>query len=110
MSISININRSPSWALRKIYYFWDLEAWRTIYRAYVDTTFNGRRWFRYKEDALCHEPMNTLEETYAAIRKMLATSNGPFTRFLEPEKFSSLRSGTKGALTGVGLEVGLELQ
>lgn len=27
----------------------------------------------------------------AAIKKMLATLNDPFTRFLEPEKFKSLR-------------------
>ncbi|KAE8721360.1 Carboxyl-terminal-processing peptidase 2 [Hibiscus syriacus] len=47
-----------------------LEAWRTIDRAYIEKTFNGQ---------------NT------AIRKMLATLNDPFTRFLEPEKFKSLR-------------------
>lgn len=40
-----------------------LEAWRTIDRAYVDKTFNGQSWFRYREDALRNEPMNTREET-----------------------------------------------
>ncbi|KAJ6430283.1 hypothetical protein OIU84_021645 [Salix udensis] len=63
-----------------------LEAWRTIDRAYVDKTFNGQSWFRYRENALRNEPMNTREETYTAIRKMLATLDDPFTRFLEPEK------------------------
>jgi hypothetical protein len=60
-------------------------------RAYVDKTFNGQSWFRYREEALRKEPMNTREQTYAAIRKMLATLEDPFTRFLEPEKFTSLR-------------------
>ncbi|MQL81337.1 hypothetical protein Taro_013783 [Colocasia esculenta] len=103
-----------------------LEAWRTIDRAYVDKTFNGQSWFRYREDVLRNEPMNTREETYLetlfitllvnlnsayasldmAIRKMLSTLDDPFTRFLEPEKFRSLRSGTQGALTGVGLSIG----
>ncbi|KAG0560248.1 hypothetical protein M758_10G160500 [Ceratodon purpureus] len=83
-----------------------LEAWRTVDRAYVDKSFNGQSWFRYREDALKKEPMKTREETYAAIRKMLATLDDPFTRFLEPEKFKSLQSGTNGAVTGVGLEVG----
>ncbi|XP_057847497.2 carboxyl-terminal-processing peptidase 2, chloroplastic isoform X2 [Cryptomeria japonica] len=115
MSVSININRSPSLrvmgkcftgALTEENLLF-LEAWRTIDRAYVDKTFNGQRWFRYREDALRHEPMNTREET--SIRKMLATLNDPFTRFLETEKFNSLRSGTKGALTGVGLEVGFDM-
>ncbi|KAJ4841888.1 hypothetical protein Tsubulata_014249 [Turnera subulata] len=74
-----------------------LEAWRTIDRAYS--------WFRYRENALRNEPMNTREETYAAIRKMLATLDDPFTRFLDPERFKSLRSGTQGALTGVGISI-----
>lgn len=40
-----------------------LEAWRTIDRAYIDKTFNGQSWFRYRETALRNEPMNTREET-----------------------------------------------
>lgn len=40
-----------------------LEAWRTLDRAYVDKTFNGQSWFRYRENALRNEPMNTREET-----------------------------------------------
>ncbi|MCO5557241.1 hypothetical protein L7F22_010802 [Adiantum nelumboides] len=68
-----------------------LEAWRTIDRAYIDKTFNGQSWFRYREDALRREPMNNREQTYAAIRKMLLTLEDPFTRFLEPEKFKTLR-------------------
>ncbi|CAN1759990.1 Carboxyl-terminal-processing peptidase 2, chloroplastic, partial [Linum perenne] len=83
-----------------------LEAWRLIDRAYVDKTFNGQSWFRYREDALRNEPMNTREETYDAIRKMAASLDDPFTRFLEPEKLRSLRSGTEGSLTGVGLSIG----
>lgn len=108
MSISVNINKNAAWALTEENLLF-LEAWRTIDRAYIDKTFNGQRWFRYREDALRQEPMNTREETYVAIRKMLATLDDPFTRFLEPEKFKSLRSGTTGALTGVGLEVGLDM-
>lgn len=44
-----------------------LEAWRTIDRAYVDKTFNGQSWFRYRENALRNEPMNTREETCKII-------------------------------------------
>lgn len=40
-----------------------LEAWRTIDRAYIDKSFNGQSWFRYREDALRNEPMNNREET-----------------------------------------------
>jgi len=83
-----------------------LEAWRAVDRAYYDKSFNGQSWFRYRENALRNEPMNSREETYAAIKKMLSTLDDPFTRFLEPEKLKSLRSGTQGALTGVGLSIG----
>ncbi|KAK0608102.1 hypothetical protein LWI29_025496 [Acer saccharum] len=104
-SASVAVSKSPSWALSEENLLF-LEAWRTIDRAYVDKSFNGQSWFRYRENALRNEPMNSREETYTAIRKMLATLDDPFTRFLEPEKFKSLRSGTQGALTGVGLSIG----
>ncbi|XAR48902.1 C-terminal processing peptidase [Bertholletia excelsa] len=45
-----------------------------------------------------------------SIRKMLATLDDPFTRFLEPEKFKSLRSGTQGSFTGVGLSIGYPMR
>ncbi|KAJ8763894.1 hypothetical protein K2173_003676 [Erythroxylum novogranatense] len=104
-SASNVISSNASWALTEENLLF-LEAWRTIDRAYVDKTFNGQNWFRYRETALRNEPMNTREETYMAIRKMLVTLDDPFTRFLEPEKFKSLRSGTQSALTGVGLSIG----
>ncbi|CAA6655352.1 unnamed protein product [Spirodela intermedia] len=105
LSVSVSINKSPTWALNEENLLF-LEAWRTVDRAYFDKSFNGQSWFRYREEALRNEPMNTREETYMAIKKMLSTLDDPFTRFLEPEKFRSLRSGTQGALTGVGLSIG----
>ncbi|KAH7669713.1 C-terminal processing peptidase protein [Dioscorea alata] len=105
VSLSLAVNQSPSWSLTEENLLF-LEAWKMVDRAYYDKTFNGQSWFRYRENALRNEPMNTREETYTAIRKMLSTLDDPFTRFLEPEKFRSLRSGTQGALTGVGLSIG----
>eukprot|EP00899_Mesostigma_viride_P011847 jgi/Mesvir1/20663/Mv14878-RA.2 len=49
--------------------------------------------------------MDDREQTYAAIKQMLAKLDDPFTRFLEPDRFRTLQSGTKGNLTGVGLEI-----
>ncbi|XP_073126273.1 carboxyl-terminal-processing peptidase 2, chloroplastic isoform X1 [Henckelia pumila] len=105
MTFSAAVTKTPSWALTEENLIF-LEAWRTIDRAFIDKSFNGQSWFRYRENALRNEPMNTREETYAAIRKMVATLDDPFTRFLEPKKFKSLRSGTKNTLTGVGLSIG----
>ena len=50
-----------------------LEAWRAVDRAYVDKSFNGQSWFRYREAVVKRTPMDSQEETYAAIRAMLAT-------------------------------------
>eukprot|EP00892_Ulva_mutabilis_P011902 jgi/Ulvmu1/9084/UM005_0179.1 len=82
-----------------------LEAWKAVDRAYVDKTFNGQSWFKTKEKYLKKEPMTERSETYDAIRKLLASLNDPFTRFLEPEQYAQLRKGNSGAVTGVGLEV-----
>ncbi|EYU43784.1 hypothetical protein MIMGU_mgv1a010411mg [Erythranthe guttata] len=105
MTLSAAVTKSPSWALTEENLLF-LEAWRTLDRAYIDKTFNGQSWFRYRENALRSEPMNTREETYAAIRKMVSTLDDPFTRFLEPQRFKSLRSGTRSSLTGVGISIG----
>ncbi|KAH1131191.1 hypothetical protein J1N35_002569 [Gossypium stocksii] len=88
-SASIAQSNTPSWALSEENLLF-LEAWRTIDCAYIDKTFNGRSWFRYREVALRKEPMNSREEAFKPLRTMLATPNDPFTRFLEPEKFKNL--------------------
>jgi carboxyl-terminal processing protease len=83
-----------------------LEAWRAVDKAYVDKTFNGVSWFKYREDTVKKTPMDSTEETYAAIRAMLAKLDDPFTRFLEPEKYAQLSESTMSAnVTGVGVEM-----
>lgn len=82
-----------------------LEAWRAVDRAYVDKGFNGQSWFRVRERYLKDEKMRSRDETYGAVRKLLASLDDPFTRFLEPDRLSALRSGSKGSVTGVGLEI-----
>lgn len=61
-----------------------------------------------REKALKKEKMGSQEETYDAIRKTLALLGDPFTRFLEPERLSAIRSSTKSSVTGVGLEIAFE--
>lgn len=83
-----------------------VEAWRSVDKAYVDKTFNGgTSWLRRKEAALKKEPMGSRPETYAAIGKLLATLDDPFTRLLEPERYDALLRGASGSVTGVGLEI-----
>ena len=83
-----------------------LEAWRAVDKAYVDKTFNGVSWFKYREETVKRTPMDSIDQTYDAIRAMLAKLDDPFTRFLEPEKYASLSESTMSAnITGVGVEM-----
>ena len=83
-----------------------LEAWRAVDKAYVDKTFNGVSWFKYREDTVKRTPMDSVDQTYDAIRAMLAKLDDPFTRFLEPEKYALLTESTMSAnITGVGVEM-----
>ena len=61
-----------------------------------------------REKYLRDEPMAERADTYAAIRKALATLDDPFTRLLEPARLAALRRGNAGSVTGVGLEVGFD--
>ena len=59
-----------------------------------------------REQYLKNEPMHDRKETYAAITKSIKSLNDPFTRLLEPTRYSALKRGNQGSVTGVGLEVG----
>jgi hypothetical protein len=55
-----------------------------------------RLWLQLREDYLKKQPMVDRQQTYAAISKLLATLDDPFTRFLPPERLTALRRGTQG--------------
>ena len=82
-----------------------LEAWRAVYQAYVDGTYNGKNWFKVKDKALKAGKMTTRPATYDAIRETLALLEDPYTRFLEPSKFGFIAEKKKGAFAGVGIEI-----
>ncbi|KAG2483375.1 hypothetical protein HYH03_017731 [Edaphochlamys debaryana] len=85
-----------------------LEAWRAVDRAYVDKSFNGQSWFRVRETFLKQSSFDSRADTYSAIRKLVASLDDPFTRFLEPVRLQRLRSDTqRSSVTGVGVELSL---
>lgn len=43
-------------------------------------------------------------------RTLMAQLDDPFTRFLEPARYAALKRGTAGSVTGVGLEVGFDIE
>ncbi|KAF7132367.1 hypothetical protein RHSIM_Rhsim09G0043700 [Rhododendron simsii] len=115
MTVSVAVSRTPSYALTEENLLF-LEAWRTIDRAYVDKTFNGQSWFRYRENALRTEPMNTRQETCMLLvtrgHTMQSGKCWPpwmiHSRVSWNLKSSKVcgQSGTQGSVTGVGLSIG----
>ncbi|MGG6267800.1 carboxyl-terminal processing protease CtpA [Leptolyngbya sp. AN03gr2] len=85
------------------------EVWRIIDRAYVDPTFNHRNWWAIREKYL-KQSLPNRESTYGAISQMLAVLDDPFTRLLKPDQYKSLQTSTSGELTGVGLQIALDME
>lgn len=82
-------------------------VWQIVNRSYVDADFNHQNWYKVRRQFV-NRKFNSREDTYQAIREMLATLDDPFTRLLEPDKFKSMQTSTSGALTGVGLQIAVD--
>lgn len=80
------------------------ETWRVVDESYVDRTFNGKDWFKLRQDVVKRD-YKTDEEVYDALRGMLSNLGDPYTRYLPPAQYSALINSAVGELTGVGLEL-----
>ena len=86
-----------------------LEAWRAVDKAYVDKTFNGVSWFKYREQTVKNTPMPSREDAYEAIKAMLKKLDDPFTRFLEPDQYAAVSENTMNAnVSGIGVELTID--
>jgi carboxyl-terminal processing protease len=84
-----------------------VEAWRLVNQSYVDPAqLEAVQWRRLRQKAL-EKSITSSVEAYDAIEAMLAPIGDPYTRMLRPEEYATLRSNTKGRVTGVGLQLGL---
>ncbi len=84
------------------------QVWQIIYRDFLDYSgkFKSEEWIKLRKDILSgkyYEP----EDSYIAIREMLAQLDDPYTRFLDPEEFNEMRIDTSGELMGVGIQISL---
>jgi len=82
-------------------------VWQLVNRNYYDSSFHDQNWYKVRRQ-FANRKFNSRAETYQAIREMLATLQEPFTRFLEPDQFRSLKTSTSGELTGVGLQIAID--
>ncbi|NDG02383.1 MAG: PDZ domain-containing protein, partial [Synechococcaceae bacterium WBB_34_004] len=67
----------------------------------------GVPWRKLRQKAL-EKSIQTPSDAYSAIDAMLAPLQDPYTRLLRPEAFSQLEAATKGSVSGVGLQLGLQ--
>jgi len=82
-------------------------VWQIVQRAYVDPTFNNHDWGKVRRE-FANRKFASREETYKAIKEMLAMLGDPFTRFLPPAEYRTMQTSTNGSLTGVGLQIAID--
>ncbi len=84
-----------------------VEAWRLVNQSYVDPDqLDGVHWRQIRQKTL-EKPLSSSAQAYDAIEAMLAPIDDPYTRLLRPAEFSSLRSNTRGTVSGVGLQLAM---
>lgn len=83
-----------------------MQSWRLVNEAYLDDSFNNQNWWLTRKKFL-QKPLHNREETYEAIREMLATLDDPYTRLLPPRKYKNLQITTSGELSGIGLQISI---
>lgn len=83
------------------------EVWQIVNRTYVDGSFNHTDW-QAKRQQLLSKNYSSKEQAYEAIRAALKKLDDPYTRFLEPQKFTELRQQTSGELSGIGAKLALD--
>ncbi len=84
-----------------------VEAWRLVNQSYVDPDQLEEVHWRQLRQKTLEKPIQSSTDAYQAIETMLAPIGDPYTRLLRPAEFSSLRSNTRGTVSGVGLQLAL---
>tara|TARA_B100001741_G_scaffold64790_1_gene51169 strand:- start:31 stop:1215 length:1185 start_codon:yes stop_codon:yes gene_type:complete len=83
-----------------------VDVWRLVNESYVDPSFSGVPWRRLRQKAL-EKSISNRGEAYDAIDAMLAPLDDPYTRLLRPESYGQLEAATKGTVSGIGLQLGI---
>ncbi len=79
------------------------EAWQTVFEEYVDASFNGQNWYKWKDRY--NEHIQTRDDAYAAISTMLASLNDNYSRFLNPKRAQDQNMQIDSRLSGVGIQI-----
>ena len=85
------------------------QVWQIVYRDYLDSTgkYDPKQWKTLRRNLLTKAYAGS-EESYEAIRGMLASLDDPYTRFLDPKEFKDIQIETSGELMGVGIQISVD--
>jgi carboxyl-terminal processing protease len=81
------------------------EAWTMINQEYVDGSFNGQDWNKWRNrfKGILKDP----DDAYVAIGTMVASLNDEYTRFLRPRDMSEQTMSIDSKLYGVGIQISM---
>ena len=87
-----------------------VDSWRLVNQGYWNPDHLSEvRWKRQRQKAM-EKSIQSSEDAYSAIEVMLGALNDPYTRLLRPEDYAALKNSTSGNLSGVGLQLGPDVQ
>jgi carboxyl-terminal processing protease len=78
-------------------------AWQLVRDSYYDPTFNNQNWetWHHKYDG----KLNNNEESYEAVKAMLASLGDQYTRFLDPKAFKDEDDAINSFVCGIGISL-----
>lgn len=79
------------------------EAWRMLSEEYVDGSFNGQDWSKWRHHY--RGKLKDPDDAYVAISTMVSTLNDEYTRFLQPREMSEQNMSIDSRLFGVGIQI-----
>ena len=87
-----------------------VDSWRLVNQGYWNPDHLSEvRWRRQRQKAM-EKSIQSSEDAYSAIEIMLGALNDPYTRLLRPQDYAALKNSTSGNLSGVGLQLGPDVQ
>lgn len=104
----LTASNMPSWAnFKDAQHELIDEVWQVVNREYVDSSFNRQDWAETRRKYIAKDYKSN-EDAYKGIREMLRTLGDPYTRFMDPKQYSSMKVETSGEFQGVGMQLGLD--
>ena len=80
------------------------EAWKLTDRGFVDRTFSDQDWFQRRQK-MVKKSYADRNDAYDEIKKMLASLNDKYTRFLTPSMYDAIYAVATGDVAGIGVEL-----